>query len=327
MINQRLFDHYKIDTNKNLNLKHICARPFDTLLIDKNGSCYACECTSWLPQSIGNIKLQSIDQILQGDTLQTLRKSIKNGRYNFCNEKQCAYIRSNYFDTLSVVGLRYLRLAIDDSCNLRCPSCRIKTIFLHKGKAFNDRLEMARKILNFLKSYDKPLTINIGSDGDPFASLIYRYILKNFPKKNNLRFSLQTNGLLLEKFHKRNLALFDRLETLHVSVDGATKKTYEKIRAGGQWEQIDRNLNYISGLSRKFSVYIHMVVQKDNWQELDMMAKMTDRLGFDRIYFNLIQDWGTGNNCYDTQFTKLTEFNTLVDSVRANDKTRLWGLS
>ena len=183
MINQRLFDWYGIDTTKNLHIDKICARPFDTLLIDKNGSCYACECTSWLPQSIGNIKLKSIEQILHSGVSNTLRNSIKNGRYNFCNEKQCAYIKSNSFETLSVEGLRYLRLAIDDSCNLRCPSCRVQKIFLHKGKTFNDRLWMAKKILDFLKSYDKPLTINIGSDGDPFASLIYRYILKNFSKK------------------------------------------------------------------------------------------------------------------------------------------------
>lgn len=327
MINKRLFNHYKIDTNKNLNLKQICARPFDTLLIDKNGSCYACECTSWLPQSIGNIKLKSIEQILDSDMLNVLRNSIKNGRYNFCNEKQCSYIKSDIFETSSATGLRYLRLALDDSCNLRCPSCRIKKIFLYKGKKFNDRLVMAKKVIDFLQSYDRPLTINIGSDGDPFSSLIYRYILKNFPKKKNLRFSLQTNGLLLEKFHKRNLTLFDQLETLNISVDGATKKTYEKIRVGGQWEQIDRNLNYISKVSRKFCVYLHMVVQENNWQELAMMAEMTDKLGFEKIYFNLIQDWGTGNNCYDTRFTKLSEFKILVDQVRKNKKARLWGLN
>ncbi len=42
MINKRLFDHYGIDTNKDLKIKSVCGRPYDTVLIDKQGSCYAC---------------------------------------------------------------------------------------------------------------------------------------------------------------------------------------------------------------------------------------------------------------------------------------------
>ena len=63
MINQRLFDHYGIDTNKDLKIKEICPRPFDTLLIDKQGSCYACECQAWLPQSVGNLQIKELQDI------------------------------------------------------------------------------------------------------------------------------------------------------------------------------------------------------------------------------------------------------------------------
>ena len=62
MINQRLFDHYSIDTTKNLRGVNRCMRPFDTVLIDKRGSCYACECTAWLPQSIGNLQLKPLEE-------------------------------------------------------------------------------------------------------------------------------------------------------------------------------------------------------------------------------------------------------------------------
>ena len=88
MINQRLFDWYGIDTEKNLQLKTFCPRPFDTILIDKNGSCFACECTAWLPQSIGNLNLKSIEQILESPTLQLLQNSIKDSSYRYCNNNQ-----------------------------------------------------------------------------------------------------------------------------------------------------------------------------------------------------------------------------------------------
>ena len=95
MINQRLFEHYKIDTKKNLQIKNICPRPYDTVLIDKNGSCYACECQSWLPQSIGNLQLKSLDEIINSKMQQHLQSSVADGSYRYCNEHQCSYIKSN----------------------------------------------------------------------------------------------------------------------------------------------------------------------------------------------------------------------------------------
>ena len=76
MINKRLFEHYDIDTNKNLQIKTRCPRPFDTVLIDKQGSCYACECQSWLPQSIGNLQIQTLSEILQSKMAEHLQSSI-----------------------------------------------------------------------------------------------------------------------------------------------------------------------------------------------------------------------------------------------------------
>ena len=84
MINQRLFDHYGIDTRKDLKIKNLCPRPMDTVLIDKQGSCYACECTSWLPQSIGNLQVRSLEQIIGSDMHQHLQSSIADGTYRYC---------------------------------------------------------------------------------------------------------------------------------------------------------------------------------------------------------------------------------------------------
>ena len=94
MINKRLFEHYGIDTNKDLQINKSCARPFDTVLIDKMGSCYACECTSWLPQSIGNLQIKDMDEILEGSMRDHLQSAITDGSYRYCNEHQCSYIKS-----------------------------------------------------------------------------------------------------------------------------------------------------------------------------------------------------------------------------------------
>jgi len=315
VIDLRLFDHYGIDTNKDLGINAVCARPFDTVLIDKNGSCYACECTSWLPQSIGNLQIRTLKEIIESPMRKTLQQSVSNGRYNFCNEKQCGYLKDlDFINEFERDRVTNIRLAIDDSCNLQCPSCRLDKVFHSKGSTYNRRIKLADKVLDYVKDIDHPLTVNIGSDGDPFASLVYRYVLKNFPWKDNLKFNLQTNGLLLKKFHMRNSVLFDHLTQLNISIDGASKETYEKLRLGGRWEDIQENLSYVSQINRSFPVHIHMVVQKSNWHEMEMLLQQTKKFGFDKIYFNLVQDWNTGIDV-ENNFKHTKQFRELAHSV------------
>lgn len=326
-IDTRLFDRHGIDTNKNLNINTVCSRPFDTLLIDKNGQCFLCECTSWLPQSVGNLQIHSIDEILTSKLSEKIRESVSNKKYNFCNDKQCAYIKSKKIVPKTTVDLKYLRLAIDDSCNLRCPSCRQKKVFIRSGNSFKRRLKMAEKILQYLNTIDHDIIVHVGSDGDPFASLVYRYILKNFPKKENIRFNLQTNGLLLEKFHRKNKSLFQQLDTLNISIDGATKDVYEKLRLGGQWEQIYSNLQYLASEKKNFRVNLHMVVQQDNWHQMQEILDLADRFKFDQVFFNPISDWNTGLDFSKQTFHLTKEFKEEISIIRKHDKAKLWLLS
>ena len=174
MINERLFKHYKIDTAKDLKIKNRCPRPFDTVLIDKQGSCYACECQSWLPQSIGNLQVKLLSEIIEDNEMRKhLQGSITDGSYRYCNEHQCSYIRSNVVLHGQSERIQHLRLAIDDSCNLRCPSCRKGMIFHKEGSAYNLGIRLADRILDWLYDLKHPIQVHIGSDGDPFASHVY----------------------------------------------------------------------------------------------------------------------------------------------------------
>ena len=146
MINKRLFEHYNIDITKQLGIQAKCPRPFDTVLIDKMGSCFACECQSWLPQSIGNLQVKSMEEILQSTMRGHLQESISDASYRYCNENQCSYIKSGAVLHGQPERIQHLRLAIDDSCNLRCPSCRKGMIFHKEGSAYNLGIRLADKI-------------------------------------------------------------------------------------------------------------------------------------------------------------------------------------
>ena len=303
MINKRLFEHYNINTAKQLGIKSVCPRPFDTVLIDKQGSCYACECQSWLPQSIGNLQLKTLEQILDRNPMREhLQDSVSDGTYRYCNEHQCSYIRSGSVFTGAKKRIKHLRLAIDDSCNLRCPSCRKAMIFHKEGSAYELGIKLADKINDWLYNYKHPIQVHIGSDGDPFASHVYRHFMDQTPERDNIKYSILTNGLMFKDFAPRVPYVIRNLNELGVSIDGASEETYEKLRLGGRWKKVNENLQYISEQKEKhgFRFIMHFVVQKDNYHEMDKIIDLGERYGADRVWLNKIQDWGVIQN-FETQ--------------------------
>ena len=318
MINKRLFEHYGIDTNKDLKIESRCPRPKDTVLIDKMGSCYACECTGWLPQSIGNLQIKSLTDIIGSDMHQHLQSSITDGTYRYCNEHQCSYIKSGAVLHGQPDRIQHLRLAIDDSCNLQCPSCRKGMIFHKEGSAYNLGIRLADKINDWLCNHEHPIQVHMGSDGDPFASHVYRHFMEQTPERDNIKYSILTNGLMFKEFHTKVPYVINNLQDLGISIDGATKETYEKLRLGGKWEKIKSNLQSIADSKDKynFCLKFHMVVQQDNWWEMKAMAELAESYGVDEIYFNIIQDWNTALDHSKQTFMNLKEFKDLRDEVR-----------
>jgi MoaA/NifB/PqqE/SkfB family radical SAM enzyme len=298
MLNQRLFDHYGIDTRKDLGIKERCPRPFDTVLIDRQGSCYACECQSWLPQSIGNLQVKPLAEIIGSNMHTHLQGSITDNTYRYCNEHQCSYIKGGRLMDSDANNIRHLRLAIDDSCNLRCPSCRKSMIFHKEGSAYTLGIRLADKINEWLHDHKHPIQAHIGSDGDPFASHVYRHFMEQTPERDNIKYSILTNGLLFKEFHTRVPNVMRNLKELGVSIDGASRATYEKLRLGGKWEKIIEGLECMAEQKQKhgFRFILHFVVQKDNYHEMETIIDLGEQYGADRVWLNKIEDWGTSDD-------------------------------
>ena len=328
MINQRLFDQYNINTKKDLKIKNLCPRPKDTILIDKQGSCYACECTSWLPQSIGNLQIKSLADIIGSGMHQHLQSSITDGTYRYCNEHQCPYIMSSTVEhTTDETNIKHLRLAIDDSCNLRCPSCRKSMLFHKEGSAYNLGIRLADKINDWLYNHEHPIQVHMGSDGDPFASHVYRHFMNQTPERENIKYSILTNGLMFKEFHTKVPYVISNLQELGVSIDGATKETYEKLRLGGKWENILEGLECMAEQKQKhgFRFILHFVVQKDNYHEMEKIVDLGEQYGADRVWLNKMEDWGTiddfrTQDIFNHAHNEHTQYQTLLDNLKQRAK-------
>ena len=334
MINQRLFDWHGIDTKKNLGLKTFCPRPYDTVLIDKMGSCYLCECTSWLPQSAGNLHIQTLEDIVNSKMSLELQSSIADGSYRYCNNKQCSWLLDTRPETKSwkeIVPTRQIkniRLAIDDSCNLSCPSCRTQQIFERDKFQLRKKFKLADRIIEYVQSQKHNINVHVGSDGDPFASLVYRYFVKEIKNLNNVRFSIHTNGLLIKKMYHRHIELFEKLDMLNVSIDGATKSTYESLRRGGVWEKIIENLETIKQLKEKykFQFILHFVVQAENYREMHGIVELAEKYSADRIWLNKITNWNTfsdfaSKNVDDSSHPENASYLSIARQLKEKSKT------
>ena len=326
MINTRLFEWYGIDTTKNLQIKNKCPRPFDTVLIDKQGSCYLCECTAWLPQSAGNLQLQSLEDILKSQTAINLQTSILDQSYRYCNDKQCSYLldaRNNsvpWKETTPTAQVKNIRLAFDNSCNLSCPSCRTKIIFEKDKQQLKKRYQLADKIVEYIKNQSHVINVHIGSDGDPFASLVYRYFIKQSKDLTNIKFTVQTNGLLIKKMYQRHKELFKKLDVLNISIDGATKKTYETLRRGGTYEKIIENLQKVKELKKdyNFRFILHCVIQLENYYDMVQMVELANQYNVDTLWFNRITDWNTYKDFVkiDVLNSKNKNYNSCIEEIK-----------
>jgi len=157
---------------------------------------------------------------------------------------------------------------------------------------------LAKRVIEYVSSRNHEINLHVGSDGDPFASLVYRYFIKQTKNFPHVRFSLQTNGLLIKKMYHRHEKMFEKLNVLNVSIDGASKETYERLRKGGSFEKIIENLEFIKEIKSKlnFKFIIHFVAQAENYQEMSAIVELAEKYLADKIWLNKINNWDTFPN-------------------------------
>jgi MoaA/NifB/PqqE/SkfB family radical SAM enzyme len=293
---------------KNLQGK-FCSKPFETLSVRDDGSCWMC-CTSWLPYSIGNLNEQTFEEIWHGEIATTIRESVLDGSFRYCNHTVCGDISDNRLPDIEGTPEpeefpTHIMFENDASCNLACPSCRTEKIYDYEGPDYERKLALHYKIIDavFCQPHDNPITIDITGSGDPFGSKIFREFLVNFDPTPwpNLILDLQTNGVMLTPAYWRRIAKWhSKIRSIRISFDAACEETYDVVRRGGDWQTLLDNCDYINNEVIKnpnINVLTQYVVQDLNYKEMKDYAQLVlDRFtNFYCIEFQLVIDWNTWN--------------------------------
>ena len=290
----------------------ICTQPFNFAEIFDH-TMYMC-CPQWLPENLGNPN--DIAKNWYSEKANKVRQSIIDGTYKYCNENKCPKLNGlkegrsvgflhksqfkNNLDEYIDSPIKDVKFNFDQSCNLQCPSCRTTKIN-YEG----EKRERTEQLLSNIEEQMGEGLVNIGTSGsgDPFFSRTFRKWLMNFDKSKypNLKsIHLHTNGTLWNKSNwERMKKIHHLVKTCEISVDAATKDTYEnKTRLGGEWDTIIDNLHYINKLEHLKEVKLSFVVQYDNFREMKMfydLAKsiFTDTNKLLSVFYNRVANWGT----------------------------------
>ena len=272
-----------------------CNSSFTTVAIHANGDVAPCLCNAWHTYgAVGNIHKNSLEEIFNGEKMQEFRQTIYDQSFKFCRKDACGKLwhldQVENFDHVQILRLptTIFFQDLDLSCNLKCPSCRLKAIY---SKEINPR---AKFVLDAIKkeyqNFDQKVMICGDGQGEMFASSAYLEFFNAPDLPRCFRLAINTNGNLLlkrmdliTKLHSQ-----EQIASIAVCFDATNAKTYKKIR-GGQFGMVTQGVKEV--ISQGMNVTAQMVVQYENYQEILTYRDMCLEFGVAFMGLQRIQRW------------------------------------
>lgn len=296
MLSKTIFERKQYDV--------VCHTMLNHLEILSEGNTRCC-CTTFVNQNLGNVIREPIEKIWKSKLHKIMCLSIENRTYSFCDKKMCPLfvgVKCQNECASPSVPIKYfepenypkvLVAGYDSSCNLRCETCRNEFYYADgKEKEYIERItQVVRK--DYIKNAE---FVVLAGDGEVFASKAYEELFMS-DECNPQYIRLLTNGTLFNEKNWEKLTRNKKSQIMMtVSIDAASKETYEKIRRGGNFSVLKSNMNYASELRRNGKLAylrLNFVVQRRNYHEIPLFVEWGQQLEVDEIFFTKILNWGT----------------------------------
>jgi MoaA/NifB/PqqE/SkfB family radical SAM enzyme len=182
-----------------------------------------------------------------------------------------------------------IHLETTTKCNLVCTICpRTNTLSRLESrdeKRWNNNLSY-EQFLGILEQFDSLRYIRLHGFGEPLMNPdLARFISEASSRGINAEFS--SNATLLSA-DKAEALIKSGLFQLTVSIDGASKDVYEKIRINAQYETVIENLRQFVAIRSELNkerpyLRINIVVTADNIFELSDILKIAKSLGIKEV--------------------------------------------
>jgi radical SAM protein with 4Fe4S-binding SPASM domain len=203
------------------------------------------------------------------------------------------------------------------ACNLNCIMCS-REKYHGKGKHLSRKI--LRKLLDEVFPYLQEAILS--SFGEPLLYPHLDELLESLQRFPRLSIGFYTNLIPLTE-EKAEQIIRQGVSYLCVSIDGATKETYERIRQNGRWEQLIEKLELLNSIKKKYRSrrpFLHLVIvgMTENIRELPLFVDFAQKYGFGAIkvshnlyvddpsmeYLSLVNEKALTNRMYAEAYEK-----------------------
>lgn len=189
--------------------------------------------------------------------------------------------------------LRHLQVEITGACNLQCRMCLVRY-----RPALDRRTALfpLDRFVALLDGAPQLKRVTLQGLGEPLLHPDLTAMVATCAARG-IRVGFNTNGTLLTA-RRIDALLRAGLDWLHVSVDGATPRTFESIRDGARFDQVIRNLRRVVAAratldSTSPTVQLNAVLMRANLPELVDLVRLAADVGVDRMWVQaLSHDFG-----------------------------------
>lgn len=184
-----------------------------------------------------------------------------------------------------LLGLpNFVQIEVTTKCNLRCKMCMRS---VEEGVLNSDMtISLFDSIISRLK-YPTQFVNFIGL-GEPLLNPQIFSMIEH-AKKRGFKVSLIDNFTLMDQ--DKSLSLIESgLDYLFVSIDSASKSTFEKIRTGASFDKVIENIKLFvatknqTNAKKPFFIF-KTTISKDNFSEIPQLIKLGEELGADGFDF------------------------------------------
>lgn len=220
-----------------------------------------------------------------------------------------------------IIGIRYLVVRMDTNfiCNLRCKTC-----YFSGPKA--RQLVMSPMKLDYFKTiakdvFPKTRLLFLSCGGEPLMTKGFENFLEVTSQYSIPYVGYVTNGLLLTEDIIRS-SMENKIKEITISIDGATKETYEYIRTGGNFETLISKLSLYKEIvsktnGHKPTLRFNFTVCKSNYHEMPILINLAKQFGVSLVKFRIYTDWG-GQLSFNEESLRGVEesFNSSLDEAK-----------
>lgn len=180
------------------------------------------------------------------------------------------------------------------TCNLRCPLCPVGNRAAEHYE--NMPLETFREIAAVLG--ETVTSLSLYNYGEPLLHPRIDEIVAAAKSAAIESVTITTNGTILRAGLEEALVSAG-LDSLRVSIDGATQESYEKYRVGGDLGKVWRNVRRFVAAKRRLGsvlprIEAQFVVNRWNEHEMERFRALAEDAGVDRVRFKTFNALMTG---------------------------------